>query len=514
MKRENGHRVVKVVKVVQGMSEEAILFYASEPVYFVEDVIRAKPDPNQRNILRSLRDYPMTSVRSGHGIGKSAVEAWAVIWFLCTREFPKIPCTAPTEHQLMDVLWAEISKWMRNNPALKGDLIWTKEKLYMKNYPEEWFAVPRTATSPEALQGFHADHVLYIIDEASGVSDKVFEPVLGAMTGEDAKLLMMGNPTRLTGFFYDSHHKNREEYNAIHVDGRDSLHVSKKFVDQIIKMFGEDSDVFRVRVAGQFPKSIPDSLIAMEWCEAAAKLPTASAGFSRIDIGIDVARYGDDDSVLYPLGDKKASLPFEIYHHNRTTEISGYAVMMVKRLALEELVNVIRVKVDCDGLGVGVYDNLYDLKEQIAEDVWRERCRRAGLDPDDLAQASACRDIQQLDLEILESHFGGAGGKVDEDDPVEYSNSTGLMWGKVRKCLKDGRLQLPDDDALFAQLSNRKYRVNKDGKIELERKEDMKKRGLSSPDIADALAMALYDPDEPFLMFVEPGLKKDSYWRG
>ena len=88
------------------------------------------------------------------------------------------------------------------------------------------------------------------------------------------------------------------------------------------------------------------------------------------------------------------------------------------------------------------------------------------------------------------------------------------MWGKVRKCLKDGRLQLPDDDALFAQLSNRKYRVNKDGKIELERKEDMKKRGLSSPDIADALAMALYDPDEPFLMFVEPGLKKDSYWRG
>ena len=85
----------------------------------------------------------------------------------------------------------------------------------------------RTATSPEALQGFHADHVLYIIDEASGVSDKVFEPVLGAMTGEDAKLLMMGNPTRLTGFFYDSHHKNREEYNAIHVDGRDSIHVSK-----------------------------------------------------------------------------------------------------------------------------------------------------------------------------------------------------------------------------------------------------------------------------------------------
>lgn len=478
------------------ISDDAILFYAHEPVCFVEDIIRVTPDRNQRDILRSLRDYPMTSVRSGHGIGKSAVEAWAVIWFLCTRPFPKIPCTAPTEHQLMDVLWAEISKWMRNNPALKEDLVWTKEKLYMRSYPEEWFAVPRTATNPEALQGFHAEHVLYIIDEASGVSDKVFEPVLGAMTGEDAKLLMMGNPTRLTGFFYDSHHKARAEYNAMHVDGRDSAHVSKKFVDKIIKMFGEDSDVFRVRVAGQFPKAIPDSLIAIEWCEDAAKVQAAAAGH-RIDIGIDVARYGDDSSVLYPLEDKVKSRPYELYHHNRTTEISGYAVMMIKRYAIEEQVNVIRVKVDCDGLGVGVYDNLYDIREQVIDEVYKERCWWAGLDPDNPGQ-----DIPRLDLEIVECHFGGAGGRVDDDDPVEYSNSTGLMWGEVRRCLQAGSLQLPDDDTLFAQLSNRKYRVNKDGKLELERKEDMKKRGLPSPDIADALAMALYDPNVNY----------DLYW--
>ena len=101
---------------------------------------------------------------------------------------------------------------------------------------------------------------------------------------------------------------------------------------------------------------------------------------------------------------------------------------------------------------------------------------------------------------------------MDEDDPVEYSNSTGLMWGKVRQFLKDGRLQLADDDALFSQLTNRRYMVSKDGKIELERKEAMKKRGLQSPDIADALALALYDPEEP-LPFGDSGLGKDSYWR-
>ena len=109
-------------------------------------------------------------------------------------------------------------------------------------------------------------------------------------------------------------------------------------------------------------------------------------------------------------------------------------------------------------------------------------------------------EVPRLDLEIVECHFGGAGGKVEDGDPVEYSNSTGLMWGKVRKYLQEGRLKLPDDDTLFSQLSNRKYIVGKDGKLELERKEAMKKRGVSSPDIADALALALYDPNNEWTL--------------
>ena len=151
------------------MSQEAILFYADHPVEFVEDILHAKPDEQQAAILRSVAANPMTTVRSGHGIGKSAVEAWIVIWFMITRPYPKIPCTAPTQHQLFDILWAEISKWKRNNPVLEKELIWTKEKIYLKGHQEEWFAVARTAPTPDALQGFHAENVLYIIDEASGV---------------------------------------------------------------------------------------------------------------------------------------------------------------------------------------------------------------------------------------------------------------------------------------------------------------------------------------------------------
>lgn len=470
----------------------AIHFYANEPVYFVEDIIRAKPDKIQRDILYSVRDYPMTSVRSGHGIGKTAVESWCIIWYLLTRPFPKIPCTAPTKHQLYDILWSEVSKWIRNSPVLQREIIWTQEKIYLNGYAEEWFAVARTATNPDALQGFHSDYILFIIDEASGVSDRVFEPVLGAMTSDAARLLMMGNPTRISGFFYASHHKNRSSYNAMHADGRDSCRVSGKFVQKIIEMFGEDSDVFRVRVAGQFPKSNPDSFIAVEWCEHAAKISMETKR-QRIDIGVDVARYGDDSSVLYPVFDRCVSGDIEIYHHNRTTEIAGHVVQMVKRYAVLLPRSEYYIKIDCDGLGVGVYDNLYEQREQIIEDIWREECIRAGHNPDDGRQLRQCDTIPKITLEICECHFGGAGGKLGDDDPIEYSNNTGLMWGSVRRALKDGTLQIPDNDMLIEQLCNRRYTVNADGKIELERKESMKKRGLKSPDMADALALAMYD---------------------
>lgn len=229
------------------MTQEAILYYADHPADFVEDLLHVTPDKNQRAILDSVAKNQMTSVRSGHGIGKSAVEAWTVIWFMSTRPFPKIPCTAPTQHQLFDILWAEISKWLRNNKALERELMWTKEKVYMKQYPEEWFAVARTASKPDALQGFHADDILYIIDEASGVDDKVFEPVLGALSTPGARLLMCGNPTQLSGFFYDSHHKNRGSYTTFHVDGRNSSRVSDDFVKTIIQMYGEDQSDYRIK---------------------------------------------------------------------------------------------------------------------------------------------------------------------------------------------------------------------------------------------------------------------------
>ena len=435
------------------LSTEAILYYKNKPVEFTKDIIGVKPDDIQAEILNSVAQNQLTSVRSGHGIGKSALQSWLIIWFMCTRPFPKIPCTAPTKHQLHDILWAEVAKWL--NPTLKTEIEWTKEKLYMKSNPENWFAVPRTATQPDALQGFHAEHILYIIDEASGVKDTTFEPVLGSLTTPDAKLIMCGNPTGLSGFFFDSHNKNRRMYSTFKVSGENSKRVSKDYIQMIIDMYGLESDVYRVRVAGEFPKAMPDSFIQLDWVEnCSKKIHTKSYPKNRIDIGVDVARYGDDETVINTIFDKTYQQLLNILHHNDTMQVTGRIVQIIEELRQKYLGISIHIKIDCDGLGVGVYDRLKEIKQQKD---W-------------------------ITVKLYECHFGGAGGKNKQEEPVEFSNSTGLMWGLLREKLKRQEIELIYDDKQITQLSNRKYRINSDGKIELERKEEMKKRGLTSPD--------------------------------
>lgn len=449
------------------LSTEAVLYYKDRPVEFVKDIIGATPDDIQGDILTSVAENQLTSVRSGHGIGKSALQSWLIYWFMCTRPFPKIPCTAPTKHQLHDILWAEVAKW--RTKSIQSEIEWTQEKLYMKSNPENWFAVPRTATQPDALQGFHADHLLYIIDEASGVKDVVFEPVLGSLSTQDAKLIMCGNPTQLSGFFFDSHNKNRSIYKTFKVSGENSKRVSKDYIQMIIDMYGLDSDVYRVRVAGEFPKAMPDSFIQLDWVENCSKKTVITYRPLRIDIGADIARYGDDETIINSLFDKKYQQRPITMHHNDTMQVTGQIVRLVEGYRKDYIGVPIHIKIDCDGLGVGVYDRLKEIKK---ERLWTT-------------------------VKLYECHFGGAGGKNKKEEPVEFSNSTGLMWGLLREKLKRGEIQLYYDDKLITQISNRKYRINSDGKIELERKEEMKKRGLTSPDRADALVLSLYDKPNP-----------------
>ncbi|MCD8294414.1 MAG: terminase B [Clostridia bacterium] len=453
------------------MNADAVMYYAGHPAGFVEDIIRATPDAHQRKILDSVAANRMTSVRSGHGVGKSAVEAWVLIWYICTHPYPKIPCTAPTQHQLFDILWAEVAKWIRSNPALGTELVWTHEKVYMRGHPEEWFAVARTASKPDALQGFHADHLLYIIDEASGVDDAIFEPVLGSLSTPDAKLLMCGNPTQLSGFFYDSHNRNRASYSTIHIDGRESKWVQRESIERIARMYGEDSDVFRVRVTGDFPQGGDDIFIPLPLVERSVNAEYAPHGKpALIHIGCDVARFGADRTVIGYRVDEKV----EFYKKRSgqdtmktASDIVALGEGLVEKYRLKpESDPVIPVKVDDGGVGGGVVDRLNQIRENDPARFWW--------------------------LDVVPVGFGR---RIRHK---HYYDTTTYMMAVVKKLLQpfdeDGlpkpiELVLPDDDDLVAQLSGRRYAVTEDSKVRIESKDAVKRRGRPSPDEADCVLL-------------------------
>ncbi|MBN2531887.1 MAG: phage terminase large subunit [Spirochaetales bacterium] len=432
-----------------------LVFYLDNPAAYVEDIIGAVPTPQQRKVLERLPYDSAIAGKSGHGIGKTALEAWSILWFLPLHPFARVPCTAPTAHQLEDVLWPEIKYWL-NGSSIKNHLEWTKTRLAVKGFEETWFAVPRSSNKPENLQGFHGAYVLYVIDEASGVPQEIMEVVEGALTNKGAKLLMMGNPTQVSGTFYDAFHKDRALYKTFTFNSEESSLVSSSYCKRIAKKYGKESDVYRVRVKGIFAKGSPDTLIHLDVLEKAIIRTVDPVG--KIFIGVDPARFGDDESVIcYRHGyDVK---PFSGFHGIDTTRLAGEVSRLVKRIRVGGYDETIQVRIDDTGIGAGVTDQL-----RLQEN--------------------------KLNIRVVPVNFGGSG---DND----YTDTASKMWGNIKSLLP--YLHLPDDDDLIAQLSTRKYRLMPDGRVKLEKKEDMKKRGLTSPDRADALALCLGDFHIPVL---------------
>ncbi|AOY77202.1 DEAD/DEAH box helicase family protein [Clostridium formicaceticum] len=436
--------------------------YWDNPVWFAEDMLGFYPDPWQAKVLMDLAQHPKVSVRSGQGVGKTGLESIAITWYLCTRPFPKVIATAPTRQQLYDVLWAEISKWLSKSKVDKL-LRWTKTKIYMNGFEERWWATARTAVRPENMQGFHEDYMLFVVDEASGVADPIMEAILGTLTGYENKLLLCGNPTKTSGTFYDSHNRDRDTYKSHKVSSMDSPRTSKENIEMLKKKYGADSDVFRVRVLGDFPKGEADSLISLEVVEQAAETVVDISKAYTLNIGADIARFGDDKTIVAPrIGNRVLDL--QQYSKKDTMETAGNILRTVDRLKTQHLqINKIVIKIDDDGLGGGVTDRLREINRQ-----------------------------QSLGYIIVPIKNGSKA-----DDPEHYYNKAAEMWDNIRELLDEnlskflqgeqGVIQLPKDDILIKQLSNRKYKVDSKGRIELESKDEMKRRIGESPDRADAV---------------------------
>ena len=418
------------------------------PALFAKEALGATPTDQQWEASRAIVERRKVSIRSGHGTGKSAFMAWCVLWFpICY--FPcKVPCTAPTSHQLQNVLWAEVAKWhsklIERIPDLGNQFTWSSERFGMIDRPQESFAVARTSRpeKPEALQGFHSENILFLIDEASGVPEKVFEVAEGALSTDGAFVLMAANPTREDGYFYQSHHKMRSRWAALHWDGEESPMVSKTYIEDMRLKYGVDSPIYQVRVKGNFATAA-DGVIPLHLCVSAQQREIQPIGGADEIWGLDVARFGDDSTAL---AKRRGNIQVE-----PTKEWFGKDTMQTAGLIKKEYENAakkpVSINVDVIGIGAGVVDRLKEL----------------GLPVRGINVAEAASVSEQ------------------------YSRLRDELWFNGREWLEERDCKLcEDDDALIGELTTAKYSVLSNGKIKVEGKDEMKRRGVQSPNRADA----------------------------
>lgn len=428
--------------------------WRQDPVAFVKEAFEDPPEPDvwQKETLNALVREDRLAIKSGHGIGKTAFLAWAILWFALTRYPYKIPCTAPSSSQLMSALWPELGKWYRNlRPALRKMLRLTSDRLELASSNGTSFAEARTSRQeqPEALQGFHEQNLLFIVDEASGVPDIIFEVGSGSLTTEGAKILMTGNPTRTSGYFYDIFHPKpgQRRWWTRTVSCLDAAMVDPTWVEEMKAKYGEDSPQYAVRVLGEFPKSDEMTFIPAGWIEeAVARRKNIEMFPGPVIWGVDVGWQGDRSAVAKRQGGHLVE-PITWWSGLDPMQTAHCVVRMYEDARNDEIPK--EICVDVIGLGAGVY----------------ARLKEEGLPVTAVNVANTAEDTEH------------------------YRTRRHELWGRLRDWFQQVDTTMPDDEELINELRNINAVIQSSGKIWVESKEDTRKRIRMSPDLADSLML-------------------------
>lgn len=429
------------------------------------------PNEWQTWVLCAIRDGLLdinTAIRiavaSGHGVGKSALVAMIILWAFSTYPDARGVVTANTENQLKTKTWAELGKWFnlfiaREHFNLTATALLSRDPTRERTWRID--AVPWSEKNTEAFAGLHnqGKRVLLIMDEASAIIDKIWEVAEGALTdaGTEIIWLAFGNPTRNIGRFKECFGAGKfaSMWRTRAVDSRTIPFTNHKLFEQWIESYGEDSDFVRIRVRGIFPRTGEMEFISAADVEAAMARDVAVSVTDPLSLGCDVARYGANESVIaIRKGRDARSIEWKFFRGLSTVELANRVAEANSSLSADGIF------IDGGGVGGGVVDNV----------------RAAHL---------FCHDIQ----------FGAkddVGGWAFGNEGERYANKRAAMWGAMRQWIKTGAL--PNDPELKAQLIGPTYTFNARNEIQLESKEDMMRRGVSSPDRADALALTFAYP--------------------
>jgi len=431
--------------------EEFVAAYGNDPVLFVEEMLGAQPFDYQAEFLRALLDERKMSVKSGHGTGKSTTASWAMLWFMLLRYPCKVVVTAPTSSQLFDAMFAELKRWINELPKELQQLLNVKsDRVELVSAPAEAFISCRTARAetPEALAGVHSDHVLLIVDEASGVPEQVYEAAAGSMSGHNATTLMLSNPTRSSGTFFESHNRMANSWWTRTWSCKDSPLVSHEFVDEMELRYGPESNAYRVRVLGEFPLSDDNTIIPYHLVEAAQNRDVVVSDEATVVWGLDVARFGSDATALCK---RQGPIVTELRSWRGLDLMQTTGRIVAEYEALAPSKRPTEILVDSIGVGSGVVDRLQEL------------------------------GLPVRGVNVAESPSMGD----------TYMNLRSELWFKCKAWLEDRSCKLPKDDQLIAELTAIRYSFTSSGKMKAESKDEMRKRGLGSPDLADALCLTM-----------------------
>lgn len=379
---------------------------------------------------------------SGHGIGKSTQCAWIQLWLMSTRPHLNGIITANTWTQLKTKTWRELAIWHKrliNRHWFK----WTESRFFHVDHPETWYCspIPNNEHNSEAFAGQHGRHTLIIYDEASAIPDKIWE-VSGGVNDPRVFWFVFGNPTQNTGRFKQCFGRFRNRWVTRHVDSRDCKMPNQDELRQDVEEWGEDSDYVRVRIRGVFPRMGEEQFISAEIVEQAqARVVDVPWGTPKV-LGVDVARYGNDMTVFVGRHGRKLG-KIQKFRDLNTMEVADRIIAEKQRSGIDVIM------VDGIGLGAGVVD----------------RCRQLGHDV----------------VEVI------SGGSPDQENEEVCYNKRAEMWYRGRNWLETA--DIPDDVDLENDLIEIKAFYDNKHRIQMEKKADMKKRGLASPDVGDALML-------------------------
>jgi hypothetical protein len=422
------------------------------------------PEPWQEWALKEIRDKMMgpgeaiakLAVASGHGVGKSTLAAWIILWGISTSADCRGLVTGSTEAQVMQRLRAELKIWARRSRLealfeLGATALVSTDPAHAMTWRVDMVAW--TEARPTSFAGLHNSgrRLVVVVDEASGVPDVIFQTLEGTGTDASTELifLMLGNPLSPSGYFFDAFNRFSDGWSTRHVDSREVSFTNKQHFERIAAQYGVESDYFKMRVTGHFPSVGASQFLSPALVTMAMERPMVRPAGDPLVLGVDCARYGPDNSVLFPRrGLDARTIPYESYNGLSIPQLEEKVIMFVNRHP-----DVMQIHVDGGGLGAGVVDHL------------------------------------RLRLSIPIIDVVGS-GKPDQGmiGGGRYANKRAESYGVLKGALETG-LCLPNDRELLAELTSFEYLFDRRGDILLESKIDLKRRGVESPDRGDALAL-------------------------